>query len=184
MRTAAEPAPPVPVLLPDLEWVPTEARGDRHGAKVVRVVVHRWVINEFLNPKNEASAHIVYPGSAVRGGRVAAQMVAWKEKAWTEAAYNPTSDEIESADAIWLGQDWQGFHVLARMVAHRLHVRGLPPVWSIERGFCRHGDLGDKGGGHTACPTTDPHLWRLFVSTVQHEHTRGGFSKDPKKVGR
>lgn len=184
---------PVPVVLPELEWVPTDARGDRHGARVVRVVVHRWgvrytgeraeaasyrgVIREFENTANQASAHVVYPGSAVDRGLTAAQMVAWHDYAWTEAAYNPTSDEIESADAIWLGHDWFGFHVLARMVAKRLLERRLPPVWSVEHGFCRHGDLGAAGGGHTLCPTTDLHLWRLFAATVQHEHARGGFVK-------
>jgi hypothetical protein len=197
MMSAAEEVTPVPVVLPELVWVPTRAHGDRHGA---RVVVHRWgvrfttlaaeaksyrgVTNEFLDPANEASAHVVYPGSAVSGGHIATQMVAWADAAWTESHYNPTSDEIESADAIWLGHDWYGFHVLARMVAHRLHERQLPPVWSAERGFCRHGDLGSLGGGHTACPTTDPHLFRLFASTVQHEYARGGFTKDPKKIGR
>jgi hypothetical protein len=185
---------PVPVLLPELVWEPTKACGDRGGARVVRVVVHRWgvaysdpahealsyrgVIREFKNPANQASAHIVYPGSAVAHGREATQMVTWAQKAWTEAAYNPSSDDIESADAIWLGHDWFGFHVLARMVAARLAARGLPAVWSTERGFCRHADLGAAGGGHTQCPTTDLHLWRLFAATVHHELERGGFRKE------
>jgi hypothetical protein len=179
------------VVLPELDWTPTAACGSRDGVKVARVVVHRWgvrftseaaeaasyhgVVRFFEDPKNEASAHIVFPGSAVPGH--ATQMVAWDQKAWAEAAYNPTSDDVESADAIWLGHDWQGFHVLSRIVAYRLHQRGLPAVWSAERGFCRHGDLGEQGGGHTACPTTDPHLWRLFAAAVQHEHARGGFRR-------
>lgn len=177
------------VVLPLLDWRPTSACGERHGAQVQRVVVHRWgvtfttepaeaksyegVVRFFENPANQASAHIVFPGSAAPGK--ATQMVPWSLKAWAEAAYNPSSDDIESADAIWLGHDWQGFHVLARIVAFRLHERGLPPTWSAERGFCRHGDLGTAGGGHTSCPTTDLHLWRLFAATVQHEHARGGF---------
>ena len=33
------------------------------------------------------------------------------------------------------------------------------------------------GGNHTACPTTDLHLWRLFAQTVHHEYTRGDFRK-------
>jgi hypothetical protein len=187
-----------PVVLPELDWKPTEAKSSRHGARVRLIVVHRWgvryidqpsearsyqgVINEFGNPANQASAHIVYPGSAVGGGHRATQMVTWAEKAWTEAFYNPQSDEIESADSIWLGHDWYGFHVLARMVAKRLKVRGLPPVWvqggaiaNGPGGFCRHADLGALGGGHTQCPTTDLALWHSFVAAVQHEFSRGGF---------
>ena len=177
------------VTLPELDYHWTQARGDRHGHLVELVVVHRWgvryttepaeaityegVIRFFSDPKNEASAHIVYPGTAVPGK--ATQMVKWHDYAWTEAAFNPVSDEVESADAIWLGHDPKGFRQLARIVAFRLHKRGLPPVWSHRRGFCRHADLGQAGGGHLECPTTDLALWRKFVKAVQQEHARGGF---------
>lgn len=180
-----------PIVLPELDWKPTAACGTRGGAEVVRVVVHRWgvtytdepaearsyegVISFFENPANQASAHVVFPGSAVPGR--ATQMVAWDQKAWAEAAYNPSSDDIESADAIWLGHDPRGMQTLARMVAMRLHVRGLPAVHSVERGFCRHGDLGEAGGGHTACPTTDMNVWGVFVAMVKHEAARGDFRK-------
>lgn len=178
-----------PIVLPELDWTPTEASGSRGGSAVTRVVVHRWgvayvdqkaearsyqgVINWFSNPKNQASAHVVFPGSAVPGR--ATQMVGWSKKAWAEASYNPTSDDFESADAIWLGHDPRGMQVLARMVAMRLRGRGLPAAWSAERGFCRHADLGTAGGGHTACPTTDVALWKVFVAMVRHEYARGGF---------
>jgi hypothetical protein len=161
------------------------------------VVPHRWgvrfttepaeaqsyhgVINYFENPANRASAHIVFPGSAVPGE--ATQMVAWAQLAWAEAAYNAYADDVESADACWLPDpknpghviDEPGLAVLARIVAFRLHARGLPAVWSTRRGFCRHADLGAAGGGHTQCPTTDLALWRRFVAMVQHEIARGGF---------
>jgi hypothetical protein len=104
-------------------------------------------------------------------------MVRWADYAWTEAAYNPACVEVESADAIWLGKDEPGFEQLARIVAGMLHFHGLPPVWSHRHGFCRHGDLGQAGGGHLECPTTDLALWRKFVGLVQHEHERGGFRK-------
>ena len=177
------------VTLPHLEWHPTAASGARHGHPVDLVVVHRWgvryvsepaekvdyegVIRYFSNPHNQASAHIVYPGSAVPGE--ATQMVSGADYAWAEAAYNPVADEIESADAIWLGHDPAGFRQLARMVACRLHERGLPPVWSSRHGFCRHADLGVAGGDHLACPTTNLALWRDFVRLVQAEHSRGHF---------
>ena len=182
---------PLLPILPQLDWVPTGAYGSRGGAEVVRVVVHRWGVNFttlveeaksylgverwFENVANQVSAHVVFPGSAVPNR--AAQMVAWDEKAWAEADYNASSDEIECADAIWLGDDEKGMRQLARIVAFRLHVRGLPAVYSAERGFCRHADLGEAGGGHLECPTTDMTLWHAFVGLVQAEARRGGFRK-------
>lgn len=179
---------PAPVVMPVLRWHPTAASGDRHGHPVSLVVVHRWgvryttpeaeahsydgVVKYFSEPVNQASAHVVFPGSAASG--VATQMVAWGDYAWAEAAYNPSADEIESADAIWIGKDPRGMHTLARIVACRLHARSLPPVWSHKRGFCRHADLGTAGGGHTECPTTNIYVWRHFVSLVQAEYHRGG----------
>lgn len=178
-----------PVVLPELAWEPTRASSPRHGHPVSLVVVHRWgvryttpqaeaasyrgVIDYFKDPAHRASAHVVYPGSAVPGE--ATQMVAWADLAWAEAAYNASADEVESADAIWVGGDDAGLHGLARIVAYRLHVRGLPAVWSTRHGFCRHADLGAAGGGHTSCPTTDLELWRRFVRLVQQEAARGGF---------
>lgn len=178
-----------PVVLPKLDWVPTQACGSRGGEKVARVVLHRWgvaytgsvaeansyrgVIREFQNPANDASSHIVLPGSAVLGK--ATQMVPWSQKAWTQAAYNPSSVEIECADALWLGQDPHGLQVAARITAFLLYKYGLPARWSKEQGFCRHADLGSLGGGHTACPTTDLSVWRTFVRMVQFEANRGDF---------
>jgi hypothetical protein len=178
-----------PVILPELEWNPTQAKRSRNGEKVVRVVVHRWgvryttekeeaasylgVVRFFENPANDASAHVVFPGSADKGK--ATQMVSWNEAAWAESAYNNSSDDIESADAIWLGHDPRGFEELARIVAMRCNVRKIPPVWSISNGFCRHADLGIAGGGHLECPTTNLALWHKFVNAVHYEFHRGGF---------
>jgi hypothetical protein len=175
------------VKLPNLIWDPTTACSPRHGSQVSRVVIHRWgeryvseaqeaktyqgVRNYFKNRGNGASAHIVYPGK----DQPTAQMVRWADMAWTQAAYNPTSDEVESSDELWLAPDPEELQQLARIVAFRLHVRGLPPVWSHERGFCRHADLGQAGGGHLQCPTTDLAVWRHFVLRVQYEFHRGGF---------
>lgn len=184
------------VILPErLVWERSDGFGDRHGSQVRHVVVHRWgdrwpaaggeapiyhgVVDYLAHGReHQASAHIVFPGSAAPGE--ATQLVRWADYAWAQAAYNPTSDEIESADAIWVrdGQgryDNAGLQVLARIVAFRLHVRKLPPVWSSDRGFCRHADLGAAGGGHTQCPTTDLARWKAFVKLVQQEAIRGGF---------
>jgi hypothetical protein len=184
------------VILPEtLLWRPTTACSPRYGHEVELVVVHRWgvryttepdeaksyqgVINYFLDPTHRASAHIVFPGSAKPDE--ATQMVGWDDMAWAEAAYNPVSDEVETADALWpdanKAPDAVGLAVLARIVAFRLHVRSLPPVWSTRRGFCRHADLGAAGGGHTECPTTNLTYWRHFVTLVQEEAARGGFRK-------
>lgn len=176
-------------VLPELKWVPTAAFGNRHGHPVELVVVHRWgvryttepdeaksyegVIRWFLVPANQASAHIVYPGYAVPG--VATQMVRWGDYAWAEAAYNPVAHDVESADAIWVGHDTAGMAQLARIVAFLLHKEHLPAVWSTRRGFCRHADLGQAGGGHLSCPTVDLALWKHFVSLVHSEAVRGGF---------
>ena len=176
-------------ILPNLSWNPTTACGQRHGHPIELVVVHRWgvryttepaedktyhgVIDYFTNRANQASAHVVYPGSAAPGE--ATQMVRWSDYAWAEAAYNPVAVEVESADAIWLGHDEDGFAQLARIVAAMLHYHDLPAVWSHRHGFCRHADLGAAGGGHLECPTTDLALWRRFVRLTQQEHERGGF---------
>jgi hypothetical protein len=178
-----------PVVLPELDWQPTRAASSRHGAQVVRVVVHRWgaryvdsahedasyhgVVNYFRDPANEASSHIVHPGSAHPGR--ATQMVPWDMAAWTEAEFNASSVEVECADAIWLGHDPRGLHETARIVAFLLHKYRLPVRWSTQTGFCRHGDLHQQKDPHPACPTTDMHLWGAFSQLVHHEATRGGF---------
>lgn len=181
------------VALPTLEWNPTAASGHRHGHAIARVVAHRWgdryvnekqeagvyhgVVNYFKDKKNGASAHIVFPGSAVPGE--ATQMVSWSDYAWTQAAYNPGSVEVEAADAIFVGHDVAGMATLARILAFLLATGGglyapfkrpLPPVWSHERGLCRHADLGAAGGGHTQCPTTDLAQWRHLVKLTQNEY--------------
>ena len=181
-----------PVVLPALTWVPSpnfypgaEDRG------VARIVLHRWasplgtnaetkvhyegVINLFKTTSSQVSSHVVFPGSADPGK--ATQMVAWKDSAWTEMEYNTTSISIESADNIWFGKDDVGMQVLARCVGFLLKKHNLPAIYSIEKGFCRHADLGQAGGGHTQCPTTDMAVWDNFVKRVQAEFARGGYRK-------
>ena len=184
--------PAKPVVLPELEWVPSPNFYTGAANRVVdRIVLHRWaaptgtdaqtkqhyegVISLFQEELGQASvsAHIVFPGSGDPGK--ATQMVSWKDEAWTEAAFNSTSISIESADNIWFGKDPTGKQVLARCVAFLLKHHDLPAVYSIEKGFCRHADLGQAGGGHTSCPTTDLVLWEGFVDQVQAEYARGGF---------
>ena len=115
-------------------------------------------------------------------GKEATQLVPWSRKAWACVSFNSRSDNIETPDWIWLEpltpRALEVMHVCARVVAFRLHKRGLPATWlrggALLRGhgFTRHYDLGAAGGGHTD-PTTDPHRWGVFVALVQHELARG-----------
>ena len=181
--------------LPELTWVPTKACSPRYGMPKRKVWIHRWgvkyttetgealsykgVIRQFQNPDNESSSHFVFPGSAVPNH--CTQMVARSMKSWTEKAYNRPGVSYETADAIWLGHDPEGFCQLARMIAFELHNDGLPPTWvhiqpfDPRKGFCRHADGGVPAGGHTQCPTTDLALWHQFVLRVQAEYRRGKF---------
>lgn len=177
---------------------PTEAHSSRNGARVRLVVLHRWgvpyldmeeesrsyqgVQNYFKDVEHKVSAHIVFPGSAKKNE--ATQMVPKSEKAWAESFFNSVSMDIESADAIWEGEDPKGMQVLARIVAFELWQFKLPAVYvngslAVKgmRGFCRHADLGSAGGGHFACPTTSMKVWKQFVALVQAESKRGGFRK-------
>lgn len=179
-------------VLPEIKWVPTQNKDPRNGAHVKRVVLHTWgghyisekmeavsyeaVINQFKRPSSKTSAHFVYPGSAVPNEIT--QMVDYAHYAWTEEAYNPTSVEIECADAIWLGHDPAGFEQLAHTVGFLLHHFGLRPVWDIHGGFCRHGDLGIAGGNHPMCPTVDTTRWRHFAGRVEFNYKAGGYRPD------
>lgn len=179
--------------LPQIHWHPTPNHGQRAGKKVERVVLHTWgvkftdeiseektyegVVSYFTRPQSQASSHFVYPGSA-KPNEIT-QMVAYKDYAWTEAAYNPTSVEIECADAIWLGKDPAGMEQLAHTTGYLLHHFGLKPEHNVSGGFCRHGDLGAAGGGHPACPTTDMTIWNHFVARVIAHYKAGGYRTTP-----
>ena len=187
------------VVLPPLEWIPTQAFSQRHaGAKVSMVVVHRWgvsnwageridgVVNYFKNPANEVSSHLIYAGEEGPDAGRCVQMVRLADKAWTEAAFNSVGVSVESSDRIWLGHDVAGLHRLARIVGWLLKHHGLP-CRDLEtphsvlygRGFTRHGALGQNGGGHLFCPVAsarDP-VWQTFVGLVHMEFKRDNYRK-------
>lgn len=166
------------VSLPPLRELLSPNRSSRHGQAVHLVVVHdteggyQGAIRTLCDPDRDASAHVVIR----EDGREATQLVPWGQKAWSCVSFNAVSDNIEAA----------GFHdrlgaqelrVLARVVAFRLHERGLPASWSRHGkapGFCRHYDLGLAGGGHTD-PTTHLAYWLRFVALVKLEARRGHF---------
>lgn len=179
--------------LPHIVWAPTPNHGQRAGKKVERVVLHTWgakfttekaeaasyegVIHYFTEPQTKVSAHFVYPGSA-KPNEIT-QMVAYRDYAWTEADYNPTSVEIECADAIWQGKDPSGLEQLAHIVGYLLHHFKLAPQHSTSDGFCRHGDLGKAGGDHLSCPTTNMTLWNHFAARVITNYKAGGYRTTP-----
>lgn len=177
--------------LPELEPHPFTPNQSQRLAPVTLIVVHRWgvpafssfdgIVNNMMHPDREISAHIVYAGEQGRDKGRAVQLVPWNRKAWACISFNSRSDNIELGDAMWSGLDSKGFARAARIVAGRLHYRGLPAVWrhgsalnGSAGGFTRHYDLGAAGGGHTD-PTTNPALWDRFCELVQAEHARGGF---------
>ena len=180
--------PPRNVTLPRLEWRRSPNQSDRRG-DVRLVVVHRPVgsyrgsIEALCDPKHEASAHVIVRDD----GLEATQLVAWNRKAWACEAYNSASDNIETPDVVWTGsrltQD-QMFvlRVCARIVAFRLHQRGLQAEYISgsallnHGGYTRHLDLGKAGGGHSD-PTSDLNRWGMFCALVEAEFLRGGFRK-------
>jgi N-acetyl-anhydromuramyl-L-alanine amidase AmpD len=119
------------------------------------------------------SAHILTDSN-----REAVQLVPWDRKAWTCAAFNSVSYNLEVDDDAWTGSDPDAMRTAARIVAFLCKRTGIPPTWTRAPhdapGVCRHYDLGIAGGGHTD-PTTDANIWRHFMERVHAEHERGGF---------
>lgn len=168
------------VTLPPLKEQLSANRSSRNGERVHLVVVHdteggyEGSISWLCDPVAQASAHMVLR----EDGAEATQLVPWAEKAWACVAFNSMSDNLEMAG---FASHWYGLRelqVAARIVADRLHARGLPATWArnptTQRGFCRHADLGIAGGGHHD-PTTNLAKWLLFVAMVKHEAARVGF---------
>jgi len=178
--------PTAAVTLPPLRWVASPNESQRLG-DVRLVVVHRPVgsyagsIVALCDPAHQASAHVIVRDD----GKEATQLVAWSRKAWACVAFNSASDNIETPDVIWTSPklttaQWFTFGVCARIVAFRLHKRGLPADYVTgagllhHEGFTRHLDLGRAGGGHSD-PTEDLTRWHQFCALVEAELLRGGF---------
>lgn len=169
------------VSLPRLEHRPSPNQSDRlEGVRLV--VVHdteggyEGSIAWLCNPAAQASAHVVLR----EDGAEATQLVPWSRKAWACMAYNSASDNLEMAGFASRGYGLAQLRRAARIVAFRLHKRGLPARWARGgqgQGFCRHYDLGAAGGGHYD-PTTSTAKWLAFVALVKLEHRRGHFRHD------
>lgn len=105
-------------------------------------------------------------------GQEATQLVPWNRKAWHAKELNSLSDGISlMGRARHFDVDSAGAHAFARVVAQRLHARGLQPQWTTDvakGGFCRHGDLQSDRSD----PTPDLAEWRVFVGMVQAEYRK------------
>lgn len=176
------PAPKQGVSLPPLKQRPSPNFSSRHGAPVNLIVVHdteggyEGSISWLCNRAAQASAHVVLR----EDGLEATQLVPWGEKAWACVAFNSTSDNLELAGFARKGYTLGQLQRAARIVAFRLHKRGLPARWARKGsglGFCRHYDLGAAGGGHTD-PTTSTAKWLTFVALVKFEYARAHFRAD------
>jgi N-acetyl-anhydromuramyl-L-alanine amidase AmpD len=178
----------VSTVLPPLEWHPSPNYSQRHhGIVPYLIVLHRPVgsyqsaLTTLTKPRGDASvsSHVLV-GRPQGWGVVCAQLVPWDQKAWTCAAFNSMSYNLEIADAAWTGDDEQSLAAAARLVAFLCTRTEIPPTWTPRpldiAGVTRHFDLGRAGGGHTD-PTTDTEVWRAFMRRVQAEHKRGGFRK-------
>jgi hypothetical protein len=165
-------------ILPPLEWRESPNVSDRRNDIVpYLIVIHRPVgsyrptVEWLCNPRSDASAHVVSEGDGT-GRNVATQLVRWERKAWTCAAYNSISYNIEVDDNAWDGSDWSAFYSAAHIAAWICHRTNIPPVWSwnasTQPGVIRHLDLGKAGGGHSD-PTDNLQLWKNFVWQVAYD---------------
>lgn len=157
--------------LPPLNWQTSPNFSSRGGSKVRLFVLHdcegsyNGSIGWFAQTRSKVSAHTVLSAD----GQRATQMVDWRNKAWHACNANPYSESLEMEGFAKNGFSSQQWLAAAAIVAYRLKVNGIPPVWAVAgigTGFCSHYDLGAFGGGHSD-PTTDHSTWLAFVRMVQ-----------------
>ncbi len=168
-------------VLPPLVWAPSPNHYPDPGKprEIRKVVVHVTVggyagaVQWMREPRSQVAAHLCLR----EDGKEATQLVAFNQSAWHAVEANSWSIGLEMAGFPDKESDAQ-LGVAARIVAYLLHRYQLParyaPEWSTP-GFCRHGDLGVKGGNHPSCPMTPAHFAERFVPLVQREAARGGF---------
>lgn len=145
-------------------------RSSRGGVKPRLIVLHITVsmnkpglqdvigILEFFDrPSTQASSHIVNDREGNDGRCVPDE---WK--AWTCAAYNPQSLNIEQIEyevksrARWMSESRKQLDNTALWVAYWSQKYNIPLVHSTTRGVCQHRDLGAAGGGHADCSPDYP----------------------------
>lgn len=169
-----------PIVLPPLAWLPSPNFSTRAGTPTDLLVLHETAgsyagaVSWLRNPAADASAHVVLR----EDGDQAAQLVRYRDKAWTQAFYNPRAVSLELANTSTKGYATEHqFRVGARIVAFWCHLFSIPPRFArkgVGRGLCRHLDLGAAGGGHTSCGP-DALDWGRFLVYVADELERGDF---------
>lgn len=165
------------VTLPPIKWRESPNQSQRlFPADVELIVVHtpEGSYNAMVEYICRSSSQVSYHVLLREDGLEATQLVAWGRKAWHAKVHNGRSEGISAAGYA------RNFNVrseqskrLARIVAFRLHKRGLPASWSTKRGFCRHADL--------QTDRSDPMSrakWLVFVGMVKYEKARGRFRKE------
>lgn len=144
-----------------------------HGTGAVRLVIAHTPEGSYDGTVryclNAAGRRVSYHLLLNEDGTEATQLVPWTRKAWHAGAYNSLSDGVAAAG---FARDFDvgspQSRAFARVIAQRLHARGLPARWSKDgggSGFCRHADL--------QTDRSDPmsvDKWRRFVRLVQAEH--------------
>lgn len=145
----------------------------RNGVKPRLIVLHITVshnrpgrgdvdaiLNFFQQPSSQASSHIVIDAEGLTG-----RCVMDRDKAWTQAAFNPQSLSIEQVEFAakpreqWMAENKPQLEQAARWVAWWGHKYDIPLVKSTFRGVCEHSDLGPAGGGHSDCGPGYPLQW-------------------------
>lgn len=174
----------VRVSLPPIKsaavWPSPNSSTRTHGNDAVDlIIVHTpegpyEAMNEFLG---RASAQVSYHTLTKEDGSETTQHVQFSRKAWHAKVHNSRSEgHALAGNAASTRAFSPGGRKLARIVAFRLHKRGLPPVWrkhgEVGGGFCRHADL--------QTDRSDPmnkYRWYSFVALVKFQHALGHFRK-------
>jgi len=147
----------------------------RGGVKPRLIVVHITVshnrpglsdidaiLNFFASPASQASSHIVNDAEGHD-----ARCVYDRDKAWTQAAYNPMALSVEQIEPApksrerWMRENRRQLENTARWIAHWSALYGIPIRFSTVKGCCEHRHLGQAGGGHTDCGDGYPLDWVL-----------------------
>jgi hypothetical protein len=172
----------MPTALPKLVYKHSPNQSTRiHGQKAVRlIVVHTpegsyGPMVRYMTDPNQARK-VSYHGLLREDGLEFTQLVPWGRKAWHAGPYNSLSEGISAAGfAARFDVRSEQSKRLARIVAYRLHKRGLKAQWTTNPksgGFCRHADLqSDRSDPMSRAK------WIVFVGMVKAEAARGKFRR-------
>jgi hypothetical protein len=146
--------------------IPSPNYSSRGGQRVRLIVLHTaegartyQSLGAFFRGNVQASSHVGIDDTAGTIG----EYVRRSDKAWTCAAYNAMSVNVElCAFAAWTPAEWSNHKTMldncSRWIAEEAAVFGIPIVKLTasqaqggSAGVCQHVDLGAAGGGHHDC---------------------------------